>query len=63
MPNMKHIESKMNIMKRTLIMLAMLLAGWMGVAQTPDTIYTRSRNYFYNCWYDTCNFYRDTSMT
>ena len=60
---MKHIESKMNIMKRTMIMLAMVLAGWMGVAQTPDTIYTRSRNYFYNCWYDTCNFYRDTSMT
>ena len=32
MPNMKHIESKMNIMKRTLIMLAMVLAGWMGMA-------------------------------
>ena len=60
---MKYIESKMNVMRLIMIMLAMVLAGWMGVAQTPDTIYTRSRNYFYNCWYDTCNFYRDTSMT
>ena len=28
MPNMKYIESKMNVMRRIMIMLAMVLAGW-----------------------------------
>ena len=56
---MKHIESKMNIMKRTLIMLAMVLAGWMGMAQAPDTIHMRSRSYYYEGWYDSCDFYQD----
>ena len=56
MPNMKHIESKINIMKRTLIMLAMVLAGWMGMAQALDTIHMRSRSYYYEGWYDSCDF-------
>ena len=56
---MKHIESKMNIMKRTMIMLAMVLAGWMGMAQSPDTIHMRSRSYYYEGWYDSCDFYQD----
>ena len=58
---MKHIESKMNIMKRTMIMLAMVLAGWMGMAQSYDTIHMRSRSYYYEGWYDSCDFYQDPS--
>ena len=49
----------MNIMKRTLIMLAMVLAGWMGMAQALDTIHMRSRSYYYEGWYDSCDFYQD----
>ena len=51
----------MNIMKRTLIMLAMVLAGWMGMAQALDTIHMRSRSYYYEGWYDSCDFYQDPS--
>ena len=46
-------------MKRIIIMLAMVLAGWMGMAQSPDTIHMRSRSYYYEGWYDSCDFYQD----
>ena len=46
-------------MKRIIIMLAMVLAGWMGMAQSPDTIHMRSRSYYYEGWYDSCYFYQD----